>query len=541
MSELSEPTQKLINEYQVWQESIEPKQGIATIHADEVASRVAAFYERIRGIIDWKEEHLLKRRAIERILKRRLFSQMDIANGNFSQISIAGPLVLELIRGGHFPNDKIAETKINAVQKIIKKYVFILNDKKKIQKKSKIQLYSWLSSIAACEIEEAINPPIREMALINYMFGLMKENIRLSAETLKSKKINEKQKDIQIYIAVHQALFRLDSPIISYHLLVYQHPEWRNPSEKNLGEISENISLIYEAIEKNLNNPFLDKFYKICEKYNTPYSLLGDILSEDPALIKTKISEPETLENLVIKAYKKRLKTLKSRLGRAAFYGTLSIFLTNIISLLLIEIPFNKYVTGYYFNFFAIMVDILVPTFLMFVLVYTIKPPKKGNLEATVMEVIKIAYTREKSDIYEVKPFPKRNFTFTVIMRFLYLISFSIIIGIIGLFLYAINFPPLSYLIFIIFFSLIAFAGVKIRKRSKELEVIERKETFFPFLVDLFAVPIIQLGNWLTGRWKKYNVITMFFTALIDMPFLVFVEFIEQWRYFLKEKKEKKD
>jgi len=25
---------------------------------------------------------------------------------------------------------------------------------------------------------------------------------------------------------------------------------------------------------------------------------------------------------------------------------------------------------------------------------------------------------------------------------------------------------------------------------------------------------------------------------LIDMPFLVFVEFIEQWRYFLKEKKE---
>ncbi|MEA3344385.1 MAG: hypothetical protein U9Q16_01770 [Patescibacteria group bacterium] len=539
MSELSEPTQKLIKEYQIWQQSIEPKQGIVTIHADEVASRVAAFYERIRGIIDWKEEHLLKRRAIERILKRRLFSQMDITNGNFSQISIANPLILELIRGGHFPNDKIAETKINDVQKIIEKYVFILNNKKKSQNKNKIQIYSWLSSIAACEIEAAINPPIKEMALMNYMFELMKEKIRLSEETLKSKKINEKQKDIQIYIAVHQALFRLDCPIISYHLLIYKYPEWRNPSNDNLNEISNNIFLIHDDIEKSLNNPLLDKFYQICEKYNTPYLLLGDILSEDPSTVKEKISGPETLENLTIKAYKKRLKTLKSRLGRAAFYATLSIFLTNIISLLLIEIPFNKYVTGYYFNVFAIVVDILVPTFLMFVLVYTIKPPKKGNLEATVMEVIKIAYKREKNDVYEIKSFPKRNFAFTVIMRFLYLISFSIIIGIISWCLYQINFPPLSYLIFIIFFSLIAFAGVKIRKRSKELEVIERKETFFPFVVDLFAVPIIQLGNWLTGRWKKYNVITMFFTALVDMPFLVFVEFIEQWRYFLKEKKEK--
>jgi hypothetical protein len=539
MSELSESTQKLIKEYEIWKQSAEPKQGITTIHADEVASKVAAFYEKIRGIIDWKEEHLLKRRAVERILKRRLFSQINVANGNFSEIPIAEPLILELIRGGHFPNDKIEETKIKNVQKIINKYVFILNNKDENEKKNKIQIYSWLSSIAACEIEEVISPPVKEMALINYMFEVMQEKIRLGQEILKNNKIDEKEKNIQIYIAVHQALFRLDWPIISYHLLIYKHPEWKNPSRDTLEKISKNIFLIRRNIEKNLDNPLLDKFYQICEKYNTPYLLLGDILSENSNDIKERISNPENLESLIVKAYGKRLKTLKSRLGRAAFYATLSIFLTNIFSLLLIEIPFNEYVTGYYFNFFAITIDILVPTFLMFILVYTIKPPHKGNLEKTIMEVIKIVYQREKNDIYEVKSFPKRNFAFTVIMKLLYLVSFSIIVGIISWCLYQINFPPLSYVIFIIFFSLIAFAGAKIRKRSKELEVIERQETFFPFLVDLFAVPIIQLGNWLTGRWKKYNIITMFFTALIDMPFLVFVEFIEQWRYFLKEKKDK--
>ena len=537
--ELSQPTQKLIQQYQFWYQSLQPKEGIATIHVDEVASKVAAFYEKIRGIIDWKEEHLLKRRAIERILKRRLFSQIDIVNGSFSKNLIAEPLILELIRGGHFPNDKIEETKIKEVQEAIDKYVFILNHSSSKQKKSKIQLYTWISSIAACEIEEIISPSLKEKALISYMFELMKERINLNEGILVIKGMNEKGKNIQIYIAVQQALFKLDLPIISYHLLKYQYPGWRNFSETELREIAKNIHSIHETIERDLNHHLADKFYQICEKYDTPYLLLGDIISEEPMAIKEKISKPEILEDLIRKAYNKRLKTLKSRLGRAAFYATLSIFLTNIISLLAIEIPFNKYVTGCYFNFFAMGMDIFVPTFLMFLLVATIKPPRKENLEQTIMEVMKIVYQREKRDVYVIKAFPKRSLVFNAIIKLFYLLSFCIIIGLIIWTLYQINFPPLSYLIFIIFLSLIAFAGAKIRQRAKELQVIEEKETFFPFLVDLFAVPIIQLGKWLTTRWKKYNIISVFFTVLIDMPFSVFVEFLEQWRYFLKEKKEK--
>lgn len=538
MPQLSQPTQKLISQYQFWYQSLQPKEGAATIHVDEIASKVAAFYEKIRGIIDWKEEHLLKRRAIERILKRRLFSQIDIVNGVFSKNLIAKPLILELIRGGHFPNDKIEETKIKDVQKVIDKYVFILNYSPTQQKKSKIQLYTWLSSIAACEIEEIISPSSKERALINYMFELMKERIALNEGILVIRGMNEKEKNIQIYIAVQQALFKLDWPIISYHLLKYQYPEWRNFSETGLKEIAGNIYSIRETIEKDLNHSLAGKFYQICEKYDTPYLLLGDIISEEPIVIKEKISKPEILESLIRKVYNKRLKTLKSRLGRAAFYATLSIFLTNVVSLLVIEIPFNKWVTDCAFYPSAMAIDIVVPTFLMFLLVITIRPPRKGNLEQTIMEVMKIVYQREKKDVYEIRAFPKRSFVFNVVIKLFYLLSFCVIMSLIVWGLYQINFPPLSYLIFIIFFSLIAFAGAKIRQRAKELEVIEEKETFFPFLVDLFAVPVIQLGKWLTSHWKKYNIIAVFFTALIDMPFSVFIEFLEQWRYFLKEKKE---
>jgi len=57
MPDISEPTEKLISNFKRWQKSLKPKENITTIHVDEVASRVAAFYEKIRGIIDWKEEH----------------------------------------------------------------------------------------------------------------------------------------------------------------------------------------------------------------------------------------------------------------------------------------------------------------------------------------------------------------------------------------------------------------------------------------------------------------------------------------------------
>src|SRR5438477_9530694 len=120
MAELSEATKSLIAKYSIWQKSLRPKEGSSPIHVDEVASKVASFYEQIRTIIDWKEEHLMRRAAIIRKLKTRF---IDFELNNFSTENIAEPLVLELIRGGYFPNDKIEETKIKDVQKIIEKYV----------------------------------------------------------------------------------------------------------------------------------------------------------------------------------------------------------------------------------------------------------------------------------------------------------------------------------------------------------------------------------------------------------------------------------
>ncbi|MFC1663610.1 hypothetical protein ACFL0A_00555 [Patescibacteria group bacterium] len=531
MTELSQPTQKLIQKYQAWQLSLKPKEGISTIHVDEVASKVASFYEKIRGVIEWRDEHLIKKTAIERMLKRRILLKKEGEK-------ITEPLVLELIRGGHFPNDRIEESKIKKAQKIIDKYVFVLeNSPEPPKEKQKLRLYSWIVSLAACELEEILSPPLREEALIEYMFELMKERIRLREGIIVIGGISEQEKNIQIYIAVQRALFKLDSSLITYNILKKRYQLWENLPKDQLIDIAKNIYSIWDGIEKDLKHPLADKIYKVCERYDTPYLLLGDIMSKDPIQIKEKISKPEALESLIKKFYNKRLKTLKSRVGRAAIYATLSIFITNIVSLLAIEIPFTKYVMGH-LNLMAIGIDILGPTLLMFILVVTVRLPKKENLELAIMEVMKIVYNKERKDFYEIKAFPKRSLAINIMITLLYLLTFFISFGLIIWGLYKLSFPPLSYVIFIAFICLIAFAGVKIREKSKELQLIPRRENFLTFFMDLFSLPILRIGKWLSEKWAKYNVVVTLFTVLIDVPFQVFVEFLEGWRYFLKEKKE---
>lgn len=525
MPGLSQSTQRLISRYQAWYRALEPpKTGVATIQVDEVAAKVAAFYEKIRGVIDWREEHLLRRGAIERILKRRFLLGQ---NGK----DLASLFVLELIRGGYFPNNRIEETKIAQVQKLLDKYIFILkNGLESASEKAKLQLYDWLLSLAACEVEEVLDPPRRERTLIEYMEESMRERISLPPQ------ISSEEKQTQISIAVQKALFKLDKAIISYHLLKKRYPNWLDLPLDQLENIAKNIYLTWEGIEKDLKHHLAEKFYRICERYDTPYLILGDILSLNPNRPAEELENPANWESLIQEAYAKRLSQLNSRARRAAIYSTISIFATKMLLAFAIEVPVDRYMGT--FNLQALGLNVLIPPLLMFFLVLTIRKPGKSNFNKVVIETMKIIFASDRLDVYPIKTPRKRGVVINTIITLFYTAISVASFGFIWWGLEKLHFGIISKLIFLLFFSLICFAGVKIRERSKELLVEEEKEGFFTFLLDSFSLPFIRLGRWLSSQWTKYNIIIVILTALIDMPFQLFTEFLEQWRYFLKEKKE---
>jgi hypothetical protein len=175
----------------------------------------------------------------------------------------------------------------------------------------------------------------------------------------------------------------------------------------------------------------------------------------------------------------------------------------------------------------------------MLFLVISIEPPRKENLRHVIMETTKIVYKTDKDILYStIKKPKKRGFATQMVISIFYLISFTLSFGAIIYGLYKVDFPLLSYIIFVVFISLIAFTGVKIRGRAKELNVMEEKGTFLGFILDVLSLPLLRMGKWLSVKWQRYNVVAVFFSSLIDMPFQIFIEFIDNFRSFVSEKKE---
>lgn len=530
--EISPGVRKLVEECLGWQKDTEVKPGENTISVDEVAARVASFYEKIRGVVDWREEHLLRKTAIERILKRRILM------GKHSE-DFAERFLQELVRGGHFPNNRIPISKIDEIQAIVTKYVFISEHHHSSPNASLGKIEDWLWSLAACEIEEALSLPRRERALIDFMYNELVGKIEIENKKNNTTSLSQEEKTLQVYVAVQRALFKLDHSTITYHIIAKFYPDWRNPSQDTLLHVTQTLTSFYDKIQKILWHPYSEKFYQIAERYDTPYLILGDIISDEPEEFLQLAENPSEFEGAMREAYNGRLFKLKGKIRRAAFYSTLSVFLTKVLLAFLIEIPVDRYFFMHELNFSLIGMSVAIPPLLMFFLVASAKTSSQQNFERVMIEVMKITRAPEKRELHEITLTKKRKSSVVATVVYgMYALSFLISFGVIIWILQRIEFSILSIIIFLMFLSLVSFAGTKIRQRAGELLIEREKEGFFYGIFDFFSLPMIQVGKWLSSQFVKYNLIALALSFLIEIPFQVFVEFIEQWRIFLKEKKE---
>jgi hypothetical protein len=519
------------------------------IYVDEIASKVARVYESVRKIIDWKEEHLMRRAVIERVLKRKFVSKVYGISivPDVDPAETAEPFVMELVRTGYFENGKIEKDKILNVQKILEKYLYVLNNsiikngsgdgssKKQVKAytKKKINFYNWVIEMAACEIEETLDPPMREQALLDLMTGCLLERIRI----LPKDELSEDNVYIQSYIASHKTLFNLDKPIIGYHVLRHKYPEFFN-SEEYIPTFAERALEIWKEIESDLEYEKGAEFFRSADKSDAAYLMIGDSMNRmesELSSIDEKVANKEDFLSVVISAYNDRFATLKKRLSKLAIFSTLSIFVAGGASLLIFEIPIAKMIRGY-FSPWAIVADLAIPTALMFILVWMIRPPSGNNLDAVKEEVSKIVYKRDVVDVYEVKLRRRIRKVANFIFALIYLAggAFSLY-GIFWVFEIA-NVPWTSLYINTANVAMVVASAMVIRQRSKEITIVE-KANIIEFLLDFFSVPLAKIGAWFSAKWKEYNIVSVFFVALIDFPFSHFLATIEGWRNFIKEKR----
>lgn len=364
-SQVNEIILSLLENYQI--ELSHEKSGVTPIRVDEISSKLAILYERVRKIIDWKDDNALRRSAIERILKRILFPKLSgLVTTDINPSDLAETIATELIRGGHLPNDTIPRERAEKTAEGLEKYLYFFKETEKVglDVKKRINLVTFIIEIAACEIEETLTRPIKEYGVIKAMTDLIDGRLKITPSNI----LNEGDRKKYIFIAVCKTLYDLDNNFIIYRLLKLKYPNFRQPDKEETALISDNLITDWKQITAEIEQPLTQKFISLAERLDTVFILIDDVLER----IKTEgkqlkdIFEYKTkyLEYLS-EAYDKRHKSLKNRLFRLGAFSTLSVFLSNWVTFYLFEVPLAKlFYEG--FSLKAAIVDFTIPTLVMF-------------------------------------------------------------------------------------------------------------------------------------------------------------------------------
>ncbi len=525
------------------------------IKVSELISRLAFVYEKLRNAVDYDEEHLLRKNAIARILRRQVVIEGVIkeVDGN----GLATHLLAELIRGGYLPNNKIPETKITEVALLLEKYLYLkdqilehINDslvakteiaaaKKLLREKNKI--IRWLINLAACEIEERLAPDKVKQLIVNNLFDVLGRDISLPKDSPYLKDL-----EIQIYLSIGRKYLKLDEEMLSFILFKYYHESWlefNNPKKINnhedLKKIAYNIQNVRNNISVQLAHPLGKQLDKIGRRYALSFTVLAETIIKDPVKVYGELQKGEkSFFSLIRKTCEAKYLKAKSKLWKAAMRSIIYIFLTKSIFVFLIEVPainwFNEPL-----NPISLGINVIFPAFLLFVVVLFTQKPRESNTVKIISGIKQIAMLGEESkQPIILRTARKRNTLVSLIFNLIYTAAFIFSVYMIVTALTFINFTWVSVIIFLFFLAFVSFFSIIVSRGVKDLMIEERRENLVTFLVDLFYMPIILVGRWLSGNMSRVNIFIFIFDFLIEAPFKVVVNIAEDWTRYVRERRD---
>jgi len=556
--ELNESAKKLFQViYSEQNKKEEIDDDIPKIQVSSLVSRVAFFYEKIRNAVDYEEEHLVRKNAIARILRRQVMIE-GVVKGTKSE-DIVEHLLDELIRGGYLPNNSIPETKIKEISVILEKYIRLkdylalnmssaLNFKTDINRakdllNEKNHLIHWLLDLAACEIEENLAPNLTKQIIVNNLFDVLSKNIKLPNDLP-----YEEDLEIQIYLSIGRTYLKLDRDMLSFILFKYYNSEWAELREKEVLDseddqkikaIADRIEKIDAMVEQQLNHPLTKQLDKIVRVYALYFSILSETIESNPTKVYSELQKSEkdfiaSLKKVCNEKYKKAKGRLWKRAGRSIIY----IFFTKSIFVFAIELPAVK-LFGEAVNWMALAINISFPAVLLFFIVLMSRLPGENNTNKIISGIKEISFAgQEKKQPIVLRKPSKRNIIASMFFGLIYAASFCFSIYVIVKALALLNFNWVSVIIFLFFLAFVSFFSIVVTKGVKELMIVERKENLFTFLVDLFYMPITMAGKWLSSSFSKINVFIFIFDFILEAPFKILVEVGEDWTKYIRERRE---
>ena len=487
-----------------------------------IVSELSLWYEKMRNAIEYRDEEVVMRASIQRMLKRRLLMGATGAN-------VAVPLVRELIWARYLPDDTVADETTKTVADIIDFYQELgkkINLTKELKKKD---VNSLIFELMSSEIEQHLNPNDEEKVLGNYIYHILKDNVLAPEES-------EEDRDVQVFIAIRKAYAKDDIAFLRFHLFVQYFGKLYGG---NISKIADSFSEAYAKIEQELNYKGRNKVSAYIKKQIPPFLILEDILVNTTGNLHEALKNEEELKKLVFSTSERKYSKIVGKVRRAIVRSVIFILLSKVFFAFSIEGTYESLVYGQV-QWLSIALNIIIPTLLMITVGIFIRTPNKDNSMRIYQRITTLLFDEEpkvgKAITLLENPQTKKSFL-NKFFNFLWGATFIVSFGAIIFILSKLHFNIVSMGIFAFFLAIVTFLAYRIRITAREYNVEDRQGLLTP-LIDFFFMPFARIGRYLTEGISQINILIFIIDFAIETPFKVILEFFEKWFFFLHTKRE---
>ena len=501
---------------------------LSVLTVSQTVSLFALAYEKIRNAVEFREDHLILRAAIERIIRRR-FSLNPSGKGE------AENLLRELLWARYFDPGTLGGDDVNQVQKIIDNYIRLRNLILIGRPASNREfLNQFLLDLLTVEIEETLKPDSTTLManLTFFIYQVLHKKIKIEG-------VENQQKDIYFLIAVEKAFRKSDQAHQRYHLFISFYKRLKEYQLEDLEDLATKLPAIFKRIDQLINNPYVENLTKFTRKQIPPFIILFDIVKKKLDEIELILTNKNKLWNQVDFICREKYQQLGKRISTLAARSFIYILLTKMVFALILEYPLSIIIYGSV-NHMSVLINSLFPPFLMALIVAFFRVPGEENTRKIYERIIEII-DADKSFETKVAFMPKKPrrknsgliFGFTVFYSLTFIITFLLIYEVLSL----LNFNLISQLIFVFFVSVVTFFSYRVKQISKELKLEEKESIFTPF-IDFFFMPILSLGKFFSQEIARLNFFIILFDFLIEAPFKMIFEVVEEWISFVRKRKD---
>lgn len=557
-------------------------QTLFKLETSEIAGQMALWYEKVRTAVQYKEEHLLRRAAIFRILKRLIAIEQRKGKRR-----ITYAFFLELAMAGYIQQKDANDNNFLKTEEIISRYLKALKIIGTIVKNpaESLEIRRWFLNLASEEIENLINPQKERMALIYAIYETIRPKLKFYFEVppypLKGSRMSgirnmaeeylgvgslvepiedsfapvfkkapnegekaqmEKLLNMLTYLTIFRSLRKSDLAMLRNLVFNIYFPQWTTLSSNHEEEIKKILKQFIEKreeLEIVAEHPLMPRILFSLKKYMLSASFLFDAIMENPREAKAIASQDFMLHQQINQKCNSRYLMEKNKLRKRIFRGILYVFLTKMMVAMLLEIPYEMFGGHNAIQYRSLLINLMFPPILLGAIASSARYPNQENTKEIIKNSDTLTYkTKQEEELKTIKITDRESaFAERILDLFYVLIFFGAFITLVKILNY-LEFNLVAKIIFIIFSGTVSFFGALIRQSVRDLVIKKDKEGFFSLVFDTTLLPFVRLGRLLSVKFSRINVFIFILDFLVEAPFKFIIRAFEAWIDFLRRKRD---